>query len=83
MPDPHSAAPVWSRLRRVLIGIGAVMWLVLTAVWELVTAALGIRPSLLPVPRHLGHVIGEEYRSGRDGWVGAEIVDDADIDVEP
>lgn len=82
MSDPHSVAPVWSRLCRVLIGIGSVAWLVLTAAWELVTAALGIRPSLLPVPRHLGHVIGEQYRSGRDGWTGGEIVD-ADIDVEP
>lgn len=82
MPDPHPVDPVWSRLCRVLIGIGSVAWLVLTAAWELVTAALGIRPSFL-VPRHLGHVIGEEYRSGRDGWINAEIVGDADIDVEP
>ncbi len=83
MPDPHSVDPVWSRLCRVLIGIGAVVWLVLGAAWELVTAALGIRPSFLPVPRHLGHVIGEEYRSGRDGWTTGEIVGGADIDVEP
>jgi hypothetical protein len=82
MPDSHSVAPVWSRLCRVLIGIGAVVWLVLTAVWELVTAALGISPSFLPMPRHLGHVIGDEYRSGRDGWTGAEIVGGPDIDVE-
>lgn len=80
-PDPPPIAPIWSRLCRVLIGIGAVAWLVLTAVWELVTAALGIRPSLLP--RRLGLVIGEEYRSGRDGWTNGEIVGGTDIDVEP
>ncbi len=71
------------RILWVLRGIWAVVWLVLGAAWELATAALGIRPSFLPVPRYLGHVIGEEYRSGRDGWIDAEVVDDADIDVEP
>jgi ABC-type nitrate/sulfonate/bicarbonate transport system permease component len=83
MTDQRSVDPVWSRLCRVLVGIGAVVWLVLGAAWELVTAALGIRPSLLPVPRYLAHVIGEEYRSGRDGWIDGEIVDNTDLDVEP
>ena len=62
------------RLEAVLRGCWAVLVLFLTAVDELVTALLGIRP-LTPLLRKAGHVVADEYRAGQHGWIDAEVID--------
>jgi len=69
-------------LAEVLDGLRAVVILLLTALDALLTALLGIRP-LSPCLVHLGHVIADEYRAGRHGYVDADVVDDLECEVEP
>ncbi|WP_344247302.1 hypothetical protein [Actinocorallia libanotica] len=63
-------------------GLRAVLLLLLTGIDALLTALIGIRP-LAPALSRLGHVIADEYRAGRHGYVDAEVVDDPECEVEP
>jgi hypothetical protein len=63
----------------VLRGLLAVAVLLLTAVDELVTAAIGIRP-LTPVLRETWQVITDEYRAGAIGAIDADLVEEESSD---
>lgn len=74
------ARPVPPTIRQALRGMWAVVWLVVTAGWELVTALLGIRPTFLPGLRRLGHLVAERYRAGARQWSDFEIVHDGEVE---
>jgi hypothetical protein len=59
----------------------AVLLLILTGIEALLTALIGIRP-LSPVLARLGHVVADEYRAGRHGYVDADVADDPESEVE-
>ena len=63
-----------------LRGMWAVLLLILTGIEALFTALIGIRP-ISPVLVQLGHVMADEYRAGRHGYV--DVSDDPESEVEP
>lgn len=71
------------RLDYVLRGLWAAFILLFTALDELATALIGIRP-ITPLLRKIGHELRQEYRAGANGWIDADVIDlDNPRRVEP
>ncbi len=73
--EPGSQPGSGPTLAEVLRGLLAVLVLLLTGLDALLTALVGIRP-LAPILTRLGHVIADEYRAGRHGYIDADVLDD-------
>lgn len=77
----HASRPDRPTVAEALLGMWAVLLLILTGIEALLTALIGIRP-LSPVVARLGHVLADEYRAGRHGYVDADVTDDPESEVE-